>query len=157
MTFQQLCSQVPLYSQFGTARLLLTPASPGSASQQAGQVPVVKSPFNHSLLFRNAKPWSDFIDPAVPRGGGCWGFLRILQWAGKLQEAFKLQEGLCPLRSSPHAIEEPQKESVHHSPGHTGWLQLLFLCMFLPLKTSLLACLRAESRCHAWLALSFDG
>lgn len=32
------------------------PASPGFASQQAGQVPVVKSPFNHSLLFRNAKP-----------------------------------------------------------------------------------------------------
>lgn len=157
MTFQQLCSQVPLYSEFGTLRFLLTPASPGFASQQAGQVPVFKSPFNHSLLFRNAKPWSDFIDPAVPGGGGCWGFLRILQWAEELQEPFKLQEGFCPLCSSPRAIEKPQKESVYHSRDHTGWLPLLLLCTFLHLKTSLLACLGAEIQCHAWLALSFDG
>lgn len=99
----------------------------------------------------------DLILSTLPRGGGCWGFLRILQGGEKLQEPSKLQEGLCPLCSSPHAIENPQKESVYHSWDHTGWLPLLLLCTFLPLKTSLLACLGAESQCHAWLALSFDG
>ena len=72
----------------------------------------------------------DLILSTLPRGGGCWGFLRILQWAEKLQEPLKLQEGLCPLCSSPCAIETPQKESMYHSRDHTGWLHSCFCACF---------------------------